>query len=145
MKIVLPSVGFQRCVSTSHFMLILLLAAVSLLTLRGPIHEMSLPCLPDLAPAPTNATNGAHQSEDNIDATGNTLNLPRASSIPCFAPPAASTSHLSPLAWAMAVFALGLTAIKTDFLLILMLSLVNLCKSIVRVVKAINFLEFKSN
>lgn len=28
-------------------------------------------------------TNGAHQSQDNIDAGGNTLNLPRAS---CFAP-----------------------------------------------------------
>lgn len=82
-------------VSTSHFMLILLLAAVSLLAPRGQIHEMSLPCLPDHAPARTNATNGAHQSQDNIDASGNTLNLPRASSIPCFASPSASTSRLS--------------------------------------------------
>lgn len=37
-------------------------------------------CLSCLCSPPTN---GAHQSQDNIDAGGNTLNLPRAS---CFAP-----------------------------------------------------------
>lgn len=106
-------------VSTSYFMLILLLAAVA--------------CLPRGSATDVFPVSAAHPPMGHIKAR--TTLMPAAILWTCLVPRALRPfSVVLHLVWATTVFALGLTAIKTDFLLMLMLSLVNLCKSIVWVV-----------
>lgn len=106
-------------VSASHFMLILLLAAVA--------------CLPRGSATDVFPVSTAHPPTGHIKAR--TTLTPAAILWTCLVPRALRPfSVFLHLVWATTVFALGLTAIKTDFLLMLMLSLVNLCKSIVCVV-----------